>query len=320
MTWFNSPSVKKIAVAFLMLISAPAVAAPPPPPGQALPLRPMFAPGMAPQQGFVPQPNSDGIYSHQVYSAVSSDLVTWRQDGVLLFDHASVPEAVIDANGVISLYFMDASERPDKMSVAVSADGGRTWDKKTVVIANRQTQGQAVDPNVIVLPDGTFRMFYLGTFGPPNPNQTQESRICSATSKDGVNFTEEPGVRFSKSGMITDPDVVKTVDGWRMFVSNGMTNLSTTSQDGQTFVESGAPAATDGAVSKTVATKSGWRMFRCSRGGIVSQATTDFVSWTQEGVRLAAVSGQMFCDPSVITLPDGTYKMFYKTMPLRGGF
>lgn len=299
----------------LSMIAAAAFAVPPPPPGQPLPIRPMYAPGMEPAKPAFPPPPQNGIYAHQVYSAVSRDTLAWQKEDALVFDHASVPEAAIDAAGTIYLYFMDASEKPDKMSVAISRDGGKTWEKKNVEIAGRQTEGQAVDPNVMILPDGTFKMFYLGTFGPPDPAKVQESRICSAISKDGVRFTEEEGFRFSGSGMLTDPDVVKTPEGWRMFVSKGQMNLSTVSSDGRVFLERGPPAATDGSVSKTIPVEGGFRMFRCSRGGIVSQFTSDFISWKNEGTRLPSEPGKITCDPSVIKLPDGTYKMFYKTAP-----
>jgi hypothetical protein len=301
-----------------LVIATSAFSIPPPLPGQSVPIRPMYAPGQEPQNRFIPQQQSDGIYSHQVYSAISRDMVTWQKEDVLIFDHASVPEAVIDAQGVIYLYFMDASERPDRMSVGLSRDAGTTWEKKSVEIAGRQTEGQAVDPNVMILKDGTFRMFYLATFGPPDPNQTRENHIGSALSRDGVHFTEEPGFRFSSSDRITDPDAIKTPSGWRMFLSRGQINLSTVSPDGNSFLERGPPTADDGAVSKTVPAEGGWRMFRCARGGIASQFTADFSSWKDEGARIVAEPGKMTCDPSVIKLPDGTYKMFYKMAPMAG--
>lgn len=256
-----------------------------------------------------------GIYSHQIYSALSADGLNWTKEERLIFDHASVPEAVITADGRIYLYFMDASEG-HAMSVAMSSDLGQTWKKSTVEIADRQTSGHAVDPNVILLADGTFRLFYLGTFGPPQFGQLQESHICSALSKDGIHFIEENGFRFTKRGMITDPDVVKTSSGWMMFVSEGRKNLVTSSSDGMTFVEIGNPASLSGAVSKTIAMGGGWRMYRCGQG-IESQFTRDFKIWIQEGVRVHLDSGKMMCDPSVIRLPDGTYKMFYKTAPAK---
>lgn len=258
-------------------------------------------------------PMGDGIYSHQIYSASSRDAKSWTPDGKLLFDHASVPDAVIDRQGRIYLYFMDATDRGHKMSVAISGDLGKSWKKETVVIAKRQSPGMAVDPNPIMMEDGSIRLFYLGTFGPPRPDDP-DHQICSALSQDGIHFTEEPGIRFS-APRLTDPDVIRTPTGWKMFVSQGRINLSTSSVDGKTFTQDASPASTRGAVSRTIAVNGGYRMFRCDRG-IAMQFTKDFKIWQEEGPAIVNRLGEMVCDPGIIQLPDGSWKMYYKKMPL----
>ena len=49
-------------------------------------------------------------------------------------------------------------------------------------------------------------------------------------------------------------------------------------------------------------------MYYTGEGGIVSVFSGDGISWTYEGLRLDGAA-----DPAVIRLPDGTYRMFYKT-------
>lgn len=270
-----------------------------------------------------PVPRRDpgqGIYSHQVFSARSKDGLHWQKDGKLLFDHASVPDAVIMPDGTIYLYFMDGSQGHG-MSVAISRDLGRSWTKDTVAISGRQEPGDAVDPNPLLTADGQIRMFYLGTFGPmQDPSHgSRMHNIRSALSADGIHFGEEPGVRFAHQG-ITDPDVIQAPSGWKMFVSQGRTNLSTSSPDSQAFTLDDTPASRDGAVSRTVAMDGGFRMYRCSQGGgIASQFTSDFKTWKEEGVVLPAERETITCDPGVIRLPDGTYVMFYKQAPMRSG-
>lgn len=298
-----------------------ALSAPPNPDG-TVPIRPMFKDANPPTPQFNAPQNppapGQGIYNHQIYSATSPDSLTWTKDGALIFDHASVPEAVITEDGIIHLYFMDASEG-HQMSVAISKDLGKTWSKSAVEISNRQEQdGGAVDPNVILMPDNSFRMFYFGSFGKILQGQTSGiSRIYSATSTDGIHFTEESGTRFFKRGLITDPDAMRTLKYWKLFVAEGEKNLSTTSKDGTTFTEDASAASTKGAISKTIAVPGGYRMYRCGKGGIESQFSTNLKDWKQEGVRLTPDAQRITCDPTVIQLPDGSYKMYYKTAPMQ---
>ncbi|MBI4411938.1 MAG: hypothetical protein HY541_05590 [Deltaproteobacteria bacterium] len=307
---------KKSAKKFLFLLA-----------GLFLGALPLWGESYDPPSGGEPPPRilspaqnpGEGIYSHQVYSAVSQDTLSWTKEGRLLFDHASVPDAVIKGNTVF-LYFMDAGGRRHVMSVAQSSDGGKTWNKSTVAITGKQMPGDSVDPNPLLSDSGRIRLFYMSGFGPPVPGQNhQDAEHCidSALSDDGIHFQEEKGHRFCRKG-ITDPDVVRTKDGWKMFVSFGEQNLSTTSTDGMTFIEDSNPASTNGSVSRTIPVDGGYRMFKCSRmSGIASQFTTDFVTWKDEGVRLRADNNQIMCDPGVVRLSDGTYKMFYKTMPVK---
>ena len=52
--------------------------------------------------------NPNGPYFHQIYSATSTDGLTWIKQNKMFFDHASVPGAVVK-NNKIYLYFVDAS-------------------------------------------------------------------------------------------------------------------------------------------------------------------------------------------------------------------
>lgn len=299
--------MKRLLFFFTLFLTSPSFAQVVPNPH---PIRPMM------HNPRFSQNLGQGIYGHQVVSATSRDGLNWTKNDKVIFDHASVPDAVIDKNGKISLYFMDASSGHE-MSVATSTDQGKTWQKKTVNITGRQTQGHAVDPNPIILEDGRIRLFYLGTFGPPDPNNPGETdaKICSAVSSDGIHFVEEKGFRFSGKGL-TDPDIIKTPTIWKMFVSHGREDLSTSSADGITFTQDEKSASTTGAVSDTIAMEGGYRLYKCSQGGIHSQFTKDFKTWVEEGLRISGGFGFGICDPGIIKLPDGTYQMFYKQMPV----
>ncbi|MBI1870088.1 MAG: exo-alpha-sialidase [Chlamydiae bacterium] len=276
-----------------------------------------------------------GIYRHQVLSATSYDSIHWTPDGKVLFDHASVPDAVITKEGVIFLYFMDASQGHD-LAVAISSDFGKTWKKEKVMIEDKARM-DAVDPCPVLIKDGKIRLYYYGNFGrgpmgPPFGNRLGEGfeilgkpvekdhLICCALSDDGIHFKGEELCLSAPN--VTDPDVIKIEDGWKMFLSQGRDLLSASSSDGVKFVWDGKMISRSGAVSKTIAVNGGYRTYKSGRG-IESQFTTDFLHWQEEGVCLSSKEGEVMGDPSVILLPDGTYKMFYKRVrssPLRSIF
>lgn len=66
------------------------------------------------------------------------------------------------------------------------------------------------NPNIFLLTNGTYKM-YAGsgaTFNNTGNNGPTASQILSYTSKDGFNFTQDPGVRISKSNPFNGGSVV----------------------------------------------------------------------------------------------------------------
>ena len=74
-----------------------------------------------------------------------------------------------------------------------------------------------VDPSVVLLEDGQFRLYF--TSG-PREGGSQPSTY-SALSNDGVHFTVEPGVRFQADGMVLDPNVLRAGDQKDIFRGRG---------------------------------------------------------------------------------------------------
>lgn len=72
-------------------------------------------------------------------------------------------------------------------------------------------------PGIVILADGTYRA-YFGDEGAVGDGAFPPHQLYSATSRDGVTWTREPGVRigFSSSGLKTTamhPDVIQHADG-----------------------------------------------------------------------------------------------------------
>jgi hypothetical protein len=255
-----------------------------------------------------------------------------------------VPDVIHLRDGTFWLYFVDFSEAPgpgtEQISVARSTDG-RTWSQKQpVTIQGKTAKGAAVDPDVVELADGRLRLYHFGSdvtggdpgqadatapTGSPRPSMGAGTstagphKIYSAISRDGVNFEEEPGVRYQAEG-ITDPDVAQLPDGtWRMYLSRGRQVLSAHSSDGLNFTaDEGTRSDIGGVPGSAVLPDGRVRLYVCGNG-IVSLTSGDGLHFIPEdGVRIAASSGFLVCDPSVVRLSDGGWLMVYKRRRIEG--
>ena len=134
---------------------------------------------------------------------------------------------------------------------------------------------------VIRLTDSSYRMYFLGNYSTSGPGFLW--RIYSAVSPDGLTWTQEPGIRVDIGGPngcvnLGAPDIMRLSDGsLRMYYS----------------------------CSRALATT----------GGIILSATSaDGLTWVAEpGVRLTptAVFTGGLDFPQVLSLPDGSYRMYY---------
>lgn len=155
-------------------------------------------------------------------SAISTDGLIWeKESGIRLesegapdYGAISVPEIIELPDGRYRMYYVGdmfnkgPEENQNTVRCAISSDNGWTWERETI----SGIPAQRMDPDVIVLSDGTYRMFY--TVAPPG--REEEGGIYSAISSDGLTWTKEEGARLA--GGIYDPDVVELPDGtYRMY-------------------------------------------------------------------------------------------------------
>ena len=155
-----------------------------------------------------------------LFSAYSEDGLTWiREKGIRLQDKneygvifASVPNVVTFPNGKLRMYYSTGN----RIKAAISSDEGWTWRKEKIT----GIDSPATDPNVIMVEDGYFKMYYTIS---DSPTKLKNLRIVSAVSQDGLNWKREKGTRIKADKdaiMVMDPDVISLSMGkLRMYYS-----------------------------------------------------------------------------------------------------
>ncbi|MFA7253117.1 MAG: exo-alpha-sialidase [Patescibacteria group bacterium] len=257
-----------------------------------------------------------GPYNDKISYATSTDLLNWKDSGKILATHASVPDLVMK-DGTIFAYFVDVSTDgvAEQTGMVKSTDGGITWSERQIINIEGIGDKAVADPAPILLSDGRIRLFYFDIKENRIRKQKGPStnKIYSAISSDGVNFTQEDGVRFEYE-MVFDPDVIKISDNlWRMYVGDGEGQkvLSATSTDGLTFTYEGI-AFSGGAIPNVIFENNRYYLFTV---GIEISTSPDGKIFTKAPNRFD--SGKLTADPGVIKIAEGKYLMVYKTSEMK---
>lgn len=265
--------------------------------------------------------DTDPIH-HRIYSASSVDGINFTPDGLPLLESASVPSAVVTKSGAIRLYYVDG--RKKTTACAESTDGGKSFKALEMTIS-AMTGVSALDPSIVLLKDGRYRLYY---FVETSPNTSPEG-VYSAVSSDGLNFTEE-GRAFSYPNLV-DADVFKMKKEWMMISirnDGGDRAVISRSRDGVSFEYVQELDLQGYRPSTPVAFlpfKRGGKQFRMyalntKTGNIESFTSTNGLEWALEpGIRLAKGATERLSDPCVVRLPDGTWKMFYRMVGVQTG-
>jgi hypothetical protein len=254
---------------------------------------------------------NEGPYKDKISFATSKNLLEWTDQRRVLATHASVPGAVYK-KGVIYVYYVNVAKDcyPEQLGLIKSANKGKTWTKEKILIVKGLGSKVIADPAPFLLPDGRIRLYYFDISQRPNPNNSnQKSNVYSVISKDGMNFVQEKGVRFS-SNAVFDPDVVKVGKVWRIYVGDIQGNrvIYGISSNGMNFIEKGV-AFNGGAVPDVFYKNGEFYLFTAgiqiarSKNGKLFQNSERFFN---------SRMGNITADPSVIEIGKGDYMMIYK--------
>jgi hypothetical protein len=227
-------------------------------------------------------------------------------DDVQVLDHASVPDGVRLGNGDTYIYYVNGEQH----GVFVARlDGDAAVVLGPIVIDGVERPGGVVDPDATLLADGTIRLTYFGSFGPPGTSHSHV--MCIADSSDGINFTLR-GKAIEFDEITTDPSVTQLADGsWLMAVSQGEASVLARSEDGIHFIEYGS-VSYGGVPEVTTVDGGDVRLYVCARDGLqVYRSGDDGATWDHEGtLNRPPGRGMLMCDPSVVA---GTDLFVYKT-------
>jgi hypothetical protein len=270
---------------------------------------------MPPNNGQPPSdpPNDiNALANHQIFLAYSEDGLHWRTDNQLIRDSSSVPALFYWQESLWILAVNGTADENFEKLVMLHQQGDGTWEEWFIDLP---FEGRPVDPDVVVLPDDTIRLYFFDfsvNAQPPSPNQSRTGRMYSATSEDGITFTLDEGVRLESTPPATDPDVIQQGDVWWMFVSHPQEGdmIVAQSEDGLTFSEVGM--VTHGSIADTVLLEDGTlRQYACvMRGSMAIMESENGLDWTAR----TDIQPPPGCDPDVVQLPDGSWVMVYKTM------
>ena len=169
-----------------------------------------------PDSDFVPPrggvPGGPGPAMGRLMVAKSPDGLLFTRTNRIVTDQGAVPDMVVDKNGMIYLYYTGwvVGDQINKTAVAISRDGGEAWAFRKLDLRRNPGESDLVDPDVLILDDGTFRLYT--TSGGNN----QYPRTHYSDSADGIHF-ERKGVAFDPGSQALDPSAIRVGLTYHLF-------------------------------------------------------------------------------------------------------
>ena len=171
----------------------------------------LFCTGDLYAQSMPPLPS--GPNGHIVNVAKSiDDSGSYKQISKNVLKAASVPDAV-NFNGKNLIYYVNGGGGYEKHSIYVSELTRNGTSSKVIgpIKIDGKIVKDAVDPDLIVMPNGKLRLFYYVGYYTVPVKEPKPNKIYSAISSDGINFKSEGTMVSLKNP--TDPTVAMLKDG-----------------------------------------------------------------------------------------------------------
>lgn len=226
---------------------------------------------------------------------------TWEGEQLAVQGAYADPEVVKLPDGTYRMYYGVEPEQKNRLEVyASNSVDGKTWTQDP---RNYGTKYGFID--ILKLADGSYRMYYY---------HTSERVIKSALSTDGLNWTDEPGIRLDNIDSdnlgfenIAAPTVIQLDDGtfvmvyrvsvpqkYAEFVPNDRTTLLlwATSNDGLNWSKKGIAVDTRRALLEGHADGPEWRKTEDGKNMLYF--------WGYKGVYESEFSNGQFLEPDLV--------------------
>lgn len=255
-------------------------------------------------------PGASEIVRHHIHRAVSNDGMLFVGEATPVIRSASVPEAVLGPDGTIWLYFVNGQLGHHGIFLA---RGGAEGPMEIVdcVKLDGEFDPTAVDPDVVRLADGRYRLFHTSFAYLRQPGSGQKGpMIRQAVSDDGIHFTVE---RLLVPG--ADPGATQLADGsWLLAVPRGPEGiLIYRSADGVQFDLLGRIPESRGMPDLLVLPDGRVRMYLGGGESAAYISDDGGRTWARESGFRLTVAGKPAPSggATVVRLPDGRWVMFY---------
>jgi hypothetical protein len=138
----------------------------------------------APVEEAVEAPVEEAV-EEAVEEEAIAEVPKWKVGGVAIAGQFADADVVDLGGGQFRMYYaIEPEVQGNNLEVySATSTNGKTWTKED---GTRKTM--ATFPDVVKLPDGTWRMYFQNA-----------GVVKSATSTDGLTFTDEPGTRIDKT-------------------------------------------------------------------------------------------------------------------------
>ncbi len=169
----------------------------------------------SPVESLVAEPSDTlpGQTAHQksLMTAISYDGLNFVPNDGWVADQAHAPDAIIK-DGKIYLYYSGwlVGRELNKTALAISEDNGKTWTHHHLTFIDKYVT-DALNPDVVLLDDGTIRMFFNALNG-------SETAVFYADSTDGITFTYKAAVGGDDEQLFADATTTVFNGAWKQYI------------------------------------------------------------------------------------------------------